>query len=79
MNCMSMPKSLDAQQVHHFLQGVAILAGNAHQVALDRRLHFLLAVLDHLHDFAGFLDAAMPCCSVISWRTVEPAAGVTVP
>ena len=35
-----------AQQRDHFLQRVAIFAGDAHQVALDGRLHFLLAVLD---------------------------------
>ena len=40
----------------HFLQRVAIPAGHAHQVALNRGLHLLLAVLDRLHDLARLLD-----------------------
>ena len=44
-----------AEQVHDFLQSVAVFAGYAQQVALDGHLHFLLTVLDGLHDFAGFI------------------------
>src|SRR5271169_3238226 len=45
-----------AQEVHHFLERVAILTGDAHEVALDGRLHLLLAVLDDAHDLARLLD-----------------------
>src|SRR5690242_11023884 len=50
------PEIARAQQLHHVLQRVAILAGDAQEVALDRCLDFLLAVLDHFHDVARLLD-----------------------
>jgi len=50
------PEIARAQQRHYFLQGIAILAGNAHQIPLDGRLDLLLAILDRLHDVARLLD-----------------------
>src|SRR6185437_5900938 len=46
---------------NHFLQRVAVLAGDADHLALDRRLHLFLGILDDPHDLAGFLagDAAL--------------------
>src|SRR5579862_5486740 len=41
-----------AQQRDHFLQRVAIFARDPHQVALDGRLHLLLAVFNHFHNLA---------------------------
>src|SRR4029079_10830939 len=46
---------LPAQELHHGLQVVALLARDAHLRALDRRLHLELRVLDVFHDFAGLL------------------------
>src|SRR5436309_13356858 len=43
-------KIAPAQQCDDLLQYVAVFAAHAHQVALDRGLHFFLAVLDVLHD-----------------------------
>ena len=40
----------------HFLQRVAVFAADTHQVALNRRLSFLLRILDQLYDFPGLLD-----------------------
>src|SRR6185437_13423807 len=44
------------EQMDDFLQRVAIFSGYAHQDALDRRLHLLLAFLDRFHDFTRLLD-----------------------
>src|SRR6516165_7130616 len=44
------------QQLHHRLQVVALLARDAHLVALDRDLHLHLGVLHELDDLARFLD-----------------------
>src|SRR5271157_515469 len=43
-----------AQQLDDLLEGVAVAAGDAHEIALDGGLHPELAVLDLLHDLAGF-------------------------
>src|ERR1700733_1247345 len=45
-----------AQQLDHLLQRIAILAGDPHQIALDRRLHLFLAVLDDADDLAGLFE-----------------------
>src|ERR1035441_1855827 len=45
-----------AQQLDYALQGVAVATADAHQVALDGRLHFQFAVLDLAHDLARLLD-----------------------
>src|SRR5450759_2978613 len=45
-----------AQQLDGRLQGVAVLAGYAHEIALDGGLHLQLAVLDLLDQLAGLLD-----------------------
>src|ERR1043166_6865094 len=42
-----------AQELHHGLQIVALLAGDAELVPLDRPLHLPLGVLPQLHDVAG--------------------------
>ncbi len=50
-----MPKSLPRKQRDGGLQGVAIFAGDAHEIALDGDLDLQLAVLDLLHDVARLL------------------------
>src|ERR1035441_5031379 len=47
---------LAAQQGDNRLQLVAVLAGDAHGVALDAGLRFLLPVLDQLYNLLGLLD-----------------------
>src|SRR5271165_3284301 len=47
---------LPLDQGDDLLQRIAVLAAHAHHVALNRRLHFLLRILDQLHDVAGLLD-----------------------
>src|SRR3989442_1039803 len=44
------------QQGNDFLQSVAIFPAHPDQISLNRRLDFLLRVLDKLHNFAGFLN-----------------------
>src|SRR5271157_4327487 len=43
-----------AQQLDDLLESVAVAAGDAHEIALDGGLHPELAVLDLLHNLAGF-------------------------
>ena len=44
-----------AQQLDRHLQGVAIFARYAYEIALNGSLHLQLAVLNLFDDFAGFL------------------------
>src|SRR4051812_6311959 len=46
---------VSAQERNDLLQRVAILGGNADEIALDGSLRFLLAVLDGFDDIAGLL------------------------
>ncbi len=45
-----------ANQRDNILERVPIFARNPDQIALDRRLHFLLRFFNCLHDFPAFLD-----------------------
>src|ERR1700729_1227991 len=51
------------QQRDHFLQRVAIFAGDTHEIALYGGLRFLLAVFDGFHDLARLFngDALLHC------------------
>ena len=68
------PKILLLQQRDDVLQRVAVLAADAHQVALDRGLAFFLESLINLTISLAF-SIGMPCCSVIFCLAVPPAAG----
>jgi len=65
------------QQVDYFLQSIAVLTGNPHQIPLNEP-DLLLAVFDERTISRAF-SIGMPCCREISWRTVDPAARVTAP
>src|SRR5215469_777703 len=45
-----------SQQLDHFLQGVAILAADPNQIALDRCLRFFLRVLYQLHNVSRLFN-----------------------
>ena len=55
VNCMSMPRSVLLQQLHHGLQVVLVLAADPQLVALDGGLDLELRALDELDDLAGLL------------------------
>src|SRR5579859_7141410 len=50
------PEIVTFQQRNRLLQGVAILAADAHQVSLNGGLRFLLRIFDQLHDLPRFFD-----------------------
>src|ERR1700693_5184927 len=50
------PKIVSPQQSDDFLQRVAVLAADPHQVALNRGLRFLLRILNQLHNLARLFD-----------------------
>src|ERR1041385_3529397 len=62
-----------AQQVHDGLQIVALLAADAHLVALDGGLHLELGLLHELRDLASLLDGdALLAVELLLGRSPRP-------